>query len=267
MPVPQIRVFLLPRPGNSSWQLLRSILARQRSVRIVGEVAPGGDALAQLAALSAPPDLLCLSAWGGDHHNFADFQRAVVSQHDPRRIALFSRTYAAAIDTVRAELGIPNYLCWDELAVQDGAARTPHLLVGTVLALLQGVVVQSPSVSAASRLHAAEPTGSTTVPRISLTAREREVLTLLLTGETDKSVAAALDITVSTVGDYVTHLYRKLDARSRVQLGVRASALGLVSADCQQATVMAISLPAWRDRHPASGESATAQPAKIAIAP
>ncbi|MEW9529541.1 response regulator [Microbispora sp. NPDC049125] len=62
-----------------------------------------------------------------------------------------------------------------------------------------------------------------------VTAREREVLTLIGRGMSNTEIAAELVISVATVKAYVTRLLAKLDARDRVQLVIIAYEAGLTS--------------------------------------
>jgi len=61
-----------------------------------------------------------------------------------------------------------------------------------------------------------------------LTARERQVLTLLSGGLTIGQIATRLAISPRTVETHVAKLYRKLGVRGRVQAISRAATLGLV---------------------------------------
>ena len=64
---------------------------------------------------------------------------------------------------------------------------------------------------------------------LGLTAREAEVLTLLSRGRTDREIAAALVISVRTVGVHVSHILQKLGAANRIEaaaLAHRATGLG-----------------------------------------
>ena len=63
-------------------------------------------------------------------------------------------------------------------------------------------------------LNAVEPETET------LTARERQVLALLVEGAVDKDIAAQLGISLSTVQYHVRSIGTKLGARTRLQLGV-----------------------------------------------
>ena len=58
-----------------------------------------------------------------------------------------------------------------------------------------------------------------------LTAAERQVAALVITGRTNREVAAELFTTVSTVEAHLTRIYRKLAVRSRTELARRAAEL------------------------------------------
>jgi DNA-binding NarL/FixJ family response regulator len=60
-----------------------------------------------------------------------------------------------------------------------------------------------------------------------LSAREQQVLTLLVEGHSVPALAAALEISLSTAKTYVSRLYEKLGARNRAQALMAAVALGL----------------------------------------
>ncbi|WP_328707938.1 response regulator transcription factor [Streptomyces mesophilus] len=61
-----------------------------------------------------------------------------------------------------------------------------------------------------------------------ITAREREVLTLIGSGLTNTEIAEELTLSPATAKTYVTRLLSKLDARDRVQLVILAYEAGLV---------------------------------------
>jgi DNA-binding CsgD family transcriptional regulator/energy-coupling factor transporter ATP-binding protein EcfA2 len=61
-----------------------------------------------------------------------------------------------------------------------------------------------------------------------LTPREQEVLQLVIDRKTNREIAEALSIELTTVKWYVNQIYRKLKVRSRVQAIVRARELNLI---------------------------------------
>jgi DNA-binding NarL/FixJ family response regulator len=60
-----------------------------------------------------------------------------------------------------------------------------------------------------------------------LSSREREVLTLIAAGSTNRQIATALHLSPHTVKGHTSSLYRKLDAKNRAEAVQRAQRLGL----------------------------------------
>ena len=60
-----------------------------------------------------------------------------------------------------------------------------------------------------------------------LSAREREILTLIARGASNKLIARELDIAETTVKIHVQHILRKLNLSSRVQVAVYATGRGV----------------------------------------
>jgi DNA-binding NarL/FixJ family response regulator len=80
----------------------------------------------------------------------------------------------------------------------------------------------------AAHHESAEPTLETidiVADRAGLTAREREVLSLLVAGRSDREIAAALFISVRTVEHHVAHVLAKLGVKTRVAAATAGSAL------------------------------------------
>ncbi|MCZ4121896.1 response regulator [Streptomyces sp. H39-S7] len=67
-----------------------------------------------------------------------------------------------------------------------------------------------------------------------LTPREVEVWRLIATGLDNAEIARALDITVSTVKNYITSIFDKLSVRDRAQAVIAAYETGLVEAGRQE---------------------------------
>jgi PAS domain S-box-containing protein len=65
----------------------------------------------------------------------------------------------------------------------------------------------------------------------SLTRREREILHLMVSGQTNREIAQALGLGVGTVKNHVARLLPKLGAVDRTQAAVRAVEYGLLDAD------------------------------------
>jgi two-component system, NarL family, nitrate/nitrite response regulator NarL len=113
-------------------------------------------------------------------------------------------------------------------------------LSDSILKVLAGESVVSPEMTTklvtAFRARVAVPAsapapanGGTPADAIdSLSAREREILTLIARGASNKVIARDLDIAETTVKIHVQHILRKLGLSSRVQAAVYATGRGVV---------------------------------------
>ena len=61
-----------------------------------------------------------------------------------------------------------------------------------------------------------------------LTAREREVLSLVAAGRTNRQIGQALFISGKTVKNHLASIYEKLDARDRTQAVLAAVRIGII---------------------------------------
>jgi len=111
---------------------------------------------------------------------------------------------------------------------------------GALVAALRGVVRGEAPISRtmASRLldeFARERRREATVrsPLGELSAREREVLTLVAQGRSNKEVAAALAIAENTVKNHLKNILEKLHLENRVQAATLALRAGLLTSDSE----------------------------------
>jgi two-component system response regulator DesR len=65
-------------------------------------------------------------------------------------------------------------------------------------------------------------------PEPLLSEREREVLTLIAAGSTNREIAERLYLSPHTVKEHTSTLYRKLNARNRAEAVQRAQRIGLL---------------------------------------
>jgi DNA-binding NarL/FixJ family response regulator len=66
-------------------------------------------------------------------------------------------------------------------------------------------------------------------PDATLSEREREVVTLIASGSTNREIADELYLSPHTVKEYTSGVYRKLGVRNRAQAVRRAQSLGLIA--------------------------------------
>jgi ATP/maltotriose-dependent transcriptional regulator MalT len=62
-----------------------------------------------------------------------------------------------------------------------------------------------------------------------LSTREREVVSLIAAGSTNREIAESLILSPHTVKEYTSGIYRKLGVRNRAEAVKRAQRLGLIS--------------------------------------
>ncbi len=105
----------------------------------------------------------------------------------------------------------------------------PEQLISAVRVVAAGDALLSPSITrrVIEQFARLPPPGGTDA-LAGLTAREREVLTLIARGLSNAEIAAELFVSYATVKTHVAHLLAKLQLRDRVQAVVLAYESGLV---------------------------------------
>ena len=154
-------------------------------------------------------------AWAGAAERWAGLERPRGQAYCLFRQAeaeLARRRVAAARDLLRRA---------HELSVRLGAVpivAAIESLAGLARITLDSVVAQAP----------VEVTDSAATAYLRLTARERQVLTELTAGLSNREIADKLFLSHRTVGVHVSNLLAKLGARSRTEAAAAAAALNLI---------------------------------------
>jgi DNA-binding CsgD family transcriptional regulator len=114
-----------------------------------------------------------------------------------------------------------------ERGVREWWVVPPFGLLVLVTAVLttRGVLQRRP---AAGEVVHVPPAPVTRVPAEPLTAREVEVLRELAAGRSNQEIARALFVAPGTVKAHLNHIFRKLDATSRLQAVAHAREAGLL---------------------------------------
>ena len=117
---------------------------------------------------------------------------------------------------------------WDGIVGLWDREGDPHELRRIVTGAFGGESLVSPEVGAAllDRIASASDSARATVGR--LTAREREILSLMADGAGNRAIAEALFISENTVRNHVRNVLDKLQASTRTEAVVRALKAGLV---------------------------------------
>ena len=191
-------------------QGLQMILAESDGeIVVVGEASDGDEAV-RLAS-SVKPDVVLMDLSMPRVDGLEATRRLRDAGVESRVLILTSFAEGEGVrDAVRA--GVTGYLMKDvtktELltAIRLAADGIPTLHPRAQQHLMRGI---------------AEP--ETPSPFGALTPRERDVLALLARGESNKRIAAALNLSIGTVKGYVSAIFEKLGVEDRTQAALLAA--------------------------------------------
>ncbi|MCS6843634.1 MAG: response regulator transcription factor [Caldilineales bacterium] len=199
---------------------LRLLLELEPGVTVVGEAGDGQEAVAQYEALQ--PDVVLMDV-RMPVMDGVEATRRLLARWPAARVVILT-TFdddEYVLDALRA--GALGYLLKD---VSVGE------LVDALRRVMAGGVLIEPSVArkVVAELARLAPAPSRPAARLAepLSEREREILSLMARGLTNREIAQRLFLAEGTVKNYVTTILGKLDARDRTHAVVRAQELGLV---------------------------------------
>jgi DNA-binding NarL/FixJ family response regulator len=193
----------------------RLILDAEPDLEVVAEAADGEQAVARAA--EANPDLVLMDIRMPNLDGIEATRRLLAHSTGTRVLILTTFDLDEyVIDAFRA--GASGFLL---------KTAPPHQLVAAVRTIHDGDALLAPaSTRRLIEQHARPPEEA---PELAaLTAREREVLSLLARGLTNAEIAGQLVVEPSTVKSHVASLLTKLELRDRVQAVVYAYESGLV---------------------------------------
>ncbi|MFD8702988.1 response regulator [Kitasatospora sp. NPDC059648] len=203
---------------------LSLILSPDPALDVVGEAEDGEQAVA--AALRLRPDVVVMDIRMPVLDGVGATQRLARDLPGCRVLALSTfdmDEYVVSALRAGAHGFLPKDVSPEDLAA---AIRTVHageaVVAPRLLTRLISTYVRAP-VAAAVPAPPALATGE-------LTPREVEVWRLIATGLDNAAISLALDISQSTVKNYITSIFGKLDVRDRAQAVIAAYESGLVTA-------------------------------------
>jgi DNA-binding NarL/FixJ family response regulator len=183
---------------------LQMILAESDGeIVVVGEASDGDEAVRLATAMKPDVVLMDLSMPRVDG---LEATRRLKEAGVPSRVLILT-SFAegeGVRDAVRA--GVTGYLMKDVLKAE---------LLTAIRLAADGVPTLHPRAQQHLMRGIAEP--ETPSPFGALTPRERDVLALLARGESNKRIAAALNLSIGTVKGYVSAIFEKLGVEDRTQ--------------------------------------------------
>jgi DNA-binding NarL/FixJ family response regulator len=195
---------------------LRHLLGRQPDLEVVGEAADGGAAVDLAASLR--PDVVLLDLLMPVVDGVAALA-AIRAASPGTRVVVLSSSHDDRQIMPALRAGALSYLVKD---------CEPEEVVAAVRAAANDTGVLSPQVTL--RVLGALR-GRPAAGLDALTERERQVLTHVARGHSNRRIAAALHISEETVKTHVSHVIAKLGAADRTSAAVRALRLGLIDPD------------------------------------
>lgn len=189
------------------------MLSYEKDMQVVGEAGDGAEAVRVI--LEQQPDVVLLDLRLPQLSGIEVMKQVRAKQTDTRFLVL--TTYDADEYIVPAlSAGAQGYLLKD---------TTPEELTRAIRALAAGGSPLEPAV-AAKLLTSIKESGDD-----ELSAREMDVLKLLVAGASNKMIAAQLNLSENTVKSHLSHIFSKLQVQSRAEAVAVALQRGIVPMD------------------------------------
>ena len=184
------------------------LLALEDDIDVVGEASNGGDAV--LRALELDPDLILLDL----SMKGMDGIETLVALRDAgveSRVVVFTVSDDRKDVISALESGADGYLLKD---------TEPEELVDGIRKICAGKMVLSAELTEILALSFREEQKSQGPDLASLTRREKQIVSYIAAGLSNKLIGRRLDIAESTVKVHVKHLLKKLGLRSRLEAAI-----------------------------------------------
>jgi DNA-binding NarL/FixJ family response regulator len=198
----------------------RMILNAQEGIDVVGEAGDGMEAVELTKRLL--PSVVLMDVRMPGMNGIEATRRVVLSGVESRVLILTTFDLDEYVYEA-LKVGASGFLLKDVTAAQ---------LVEGVRVVAAGEAMLAPTVTRRllERFAAGLPGGEEPTPRSleSLTGREREILTLLASGLSNAELGAGLYLSEPTIKTHLSHIFRKLGVRDRVQAVIAAYDAGLV---------------------------------------
>jgi DNA-binding NarL/FixJ family response regulator len=200
---------------------LRTVLEAAGDFEVVGEAANGADGVA--AARELEPDVVLTDIRMPVMDGLAA-TKLILALPNPPQVAVLTTFHVDEYVYAALAAGAAGFLLKD---------TPPREIAAAVRAVADGTATLSPAVTA--KLiesyvdKAAAPRKAQALRKIEeLSEREREVLQLLGTGDSNADLAKKLFVSEATVKTYVSRLLTKLDLANRTQAAILAHEAGLL---------------------------------------
>ncbi|MDG3008751.1 response regulator transcription factor [Rhodococcus sp. D2-41] len=217
-----------PEPGDATVRLLiadddevtrsglRTLLAAQPGIAVVGEAVDGVDVVEQARLLR--PDVVLMDVRMPRRNGIEATRELLGDSADPPKVLVITTFEHDGYVTAALSAGASGFVL-KRLPVRQ--------IADAVRVVADGEAILFPT--ALRRMVSAQPLGSAdALPAAGLTDREEEVLRLVATGLSNQEIATALTVSAETVKTHVGNVLTKLGAQNRTHAVVIAYESGLV---------------------------------------
>ena len=197
---------------------IKSLLAEEKDIEVVGEAVNGKDALQRVTELH--PDVILMDLVMPEMGGIEAIQRITASSPEARILVM---TSFAADDKVFPSIkaGALGYLLKDS---------DPEDLIRMIHQVYRGELSIHPTIARKVIQELNRPAGEPLTPE-PLTEREVEILQLLAQGIENKEIARRLVLREATVRTHVSNILGKLHLANRVQATLYALRKGITTLD------------------------------------
>jgi two-component system, NarL family, nitrate/nitrite response regulator NarL len=200
---------------------IKSLLENEVNINVIGEATDGAEALEVVTNLK--PDLLIVDI-RMPHYTGIEVVEKLRSQNNQIKIIMLSMHDSEEYVLKSIKAGADGYLL-------KGSSKDEFLKALHTVA--NGGKYFSGDISAVLIGQLSNPSFTTTMKRnatdeITLTKREKEILTLLLSGKGNKEIAEALEISKRTAEVHRFNLMKKLNVKNLIELSNKASEYALL---------------------------------------
>ena len=200
---------------------LRTVLEDEPGIEIVGEAANAGESLTKAEALRPDVVLMDIRMGEGDDASGIDACREIRAGLPETQVIMFTSFGQREAVLASIMAGATGFLT-KNISHAD--------LVAAIQAAGRGDSLLEPSITREVIERLAELSQAPSKPEDLLSVREKEVLTLISQGCTNKEIAAKLFLSPYTARNHVIHVLDKLGLSRRSEAAAQAVRFGLLQA-------------------------------------